>query len=214
MKKMKWLIAAFFTVAIMCLFTSAPVAAYTYYPSFAVIYADAHWNNDVPLYGPFPSDCTNFVSQILLAGGLTENNDWYFNHNLSYSATWAVADDLKWYVKVCLGATKLSPGWSRYGTPNPYFTYAYYNSSTGQLVNNSNNILNTGDVIIFYDWGDKTPGKMDHASYCVGTGYSADNTGYGDLIDQHTHDRYRTIWHLDSHNNTHRETTAIYAFQL
>lgn len=211
MKKSKLFIISFFTIAIIFTFSSMPVLAYN--SSAAVNYADSHCLSYNASYCIFSSDCTNFVSQVMLAGGLKKNNDWYYNGRLSYSLTWAVADDLKWYVKECLGAEKLSPGWSRYGSPGPYFTYAYYNSSTGQFVNNSNNILNTGDVVIFYDWGDRTPGKMDHASYCVGTGTSSDNTGYGDLIDQHTSDRYRTIWHLD-HWNQHRMTTGIYAFQL
>lgn len=133
-------------------------------------------------------------------GGISRTSTW-----TPYTTAWVNANALKNYVKNNLGATRLSQGWAKVGHYNSAGLWYY------GYINNSANIPNTGDVIVFYDWmGD---GDIDHASYCVGTGTSADSTGYGDLIDAHSSARYRSIWHLD-HWNKDRYTTEIYAFRL
>jgi hypothetical protein len=91
--------------------------------------------------------------------------------------------------------------WTKNGQANGY---AYKD--------NSSNLVGNGREVIFYDWKDE--GTIDHAAYCVGTGWSKDSTSkYGDLVNQHTSDRQRVLFHLDEHN-TNRKTTAIYAFQV
>lgn len=187
---------------VICLIFTFSQGAQAFNKSFAVNYADTYWQNYSPYYRSFTADCTNFVSQIMRSGGLANTGGWYYNNTISYSRTWTVADDLKEYIKNNVGYKIGS--WSKYGTPQPYHTYAY--------VDNSNNLYG-GDEVIFYTW-DKG-GTMDHASFCVRNGkcqYSLPNR-YGDLINQHVTDRQNCIWHLDTVNN-HSETTYVYAFRL
>ena len=172
----------------------------------AVNYADTYWQNYNSAYPSFDKDCTNFVSQIMRAGGHKDNVNWYYNNRLSYSRTWCVADDLKNYLRD-FGGYKLG-SWSKYGTPAPYQTYAY--------IDNSSNLTN-GDEVIFYDWTGN--GIMNHASFCVRTGKCEFCLGpygnglHGDLINQHTKNRKNCVWHLDP-VNTNRNTTRIYAFRV
>lgn len=147
------------------------------------------------------ADCTNYVSQILDAGGLPQNSNWKYGGKDNSTASWYVADALKNYLKYTYGAKQLVSKWTKNGQANGY---AYKD--------NSSNLVGNGREVIFYDWEDD--GSIDHASYCVGTGWSKDPTSkYGDLIDQHTNDRERVIFHLDEYN-PHKKTTAIYAFQV
>ena len=121
----------------------------------------------------------------------------------TYTNSWTVANDLQNYVKDNLNALRLVSKWRKVDDPAKN-TYAY--------IDNSGNITNTGIEIVFYDWTDD--GKIDHSSIVVATGYSSDTYhAYGDLIDQNTTDRKHVIWNLDKYN-THRYTTAIYAFRL
>lgn len=145
------------------------------------------------------------MSQCLNAGGLTQNSTWhYYTSSHQYTNAWSVANDLKNYLKNNVGAPILAPKWKKTAIPSQR-TYAY--------VNDSSNITSSdgGRVVVFYDW--KDDGIIDHASIIVATGNAEDNTGYGDLIDQNSTDRKHVIWHLD-HYNTHKNTTAIYAFRI
>lgn len=69
----------------------------------AVKYAERWWNSYNPEYKKFAVDCTNYVSQCLLAGGAPmrgaparEEGWWYQQNNWSYS--WAVAHSMRWYL--------------------------------------------------------------------------------------------------------------------
>lgn len=203
MKKIKTFILMLSLLTFTIVGFSAPT--YAYNATKAVKYADTYVSNPNSAYRKFTFDCTNFVSQIMHAGGLNMNGNWYYNGRNDYSRTWTIADDLKNYLKNNYGATRLSDGWTKNGTYHgSIWLYPY--------INNSSNIPTSGDVVIFYDWEDD--GIIDHASYCVGTGYAtSETTLYGDLINQHTKERVRELWHLDKFN-THRATTAIYAFRL
>ena len=146
-------------------------------------------------------DCANFVSQCLAAGGLSQNSNWKYDGRKNSTASWYGANSLKNYLKYTYGATQLVSKWTKNGQANGY---AYKD--------NSSNLVGNGREVIFYDWKDE--GTIDHAAYCVGTGWSKDSTSkYGDLVNQHTSDRQRVLFHLDEHN-TNRKTTAIYAFQV
>lgn len=203
-KSKKLLLVTGLCFMLLSFLVTAPQTAYAYSATSAVNYADTWAEGRNPGYTQFSSDCTNFVSQVMRAGGAGMNGSWYYNNSRSYSKTWSVADDFKWYIKDVYGGTRLASGWTRDGKYHGS-TYLY------PYINNSSNIPNTGRVVIFYDWDDD--GKINHSAYCVGTGYSADQNIYADLIDQHTHDRYRTRWTLDSHN-IYNDTTAIYAFGI
>jgi len=69
----------------------------------AVRYADRWWNDYNPAFRRFEVDCTNYISQCLLAGGAPmrgapnrENGWWYQQDQWSYS--WAVAHSMRWYL--------------------------------------------------------------------------------------------------------------------
>ena len=196
---------------LLCSLVLNPQTTYAYNANSAVNYADTWAKARNPAYTQFSSDCTNFVSQVLRAGDLATNNQWYYNNSSSYSRTWSVADDFKWYIKDIYGATRLSSGWTRLGTYHgSTWLYSYINNAG--YVNNSANIPSSGDVVVFYDWEDD--GKINHSAYCVGTGAALEDYNiYGDLINQHSNDKKRALWHLDTHN-AKRDKTAIYAFQL
>ena len=66
----------------------------------AVAYAKKYAVNYNPEYWHFDSDCTNFVSQALHAGGMKMEMDWTFSRGrgLAYGHAWTVADDLFGYL--------------------------------------------------------------------------------------------------------------------
>lgn len=70
----------------------------------AVEYAEVWWNDYNPAFPQFAVDCTNYISQCLLAGGAPmwgepnrERGWWYRNNNWSFS--WSVAHSFYWYLK-------------------------------------------------------------------------------------------------------------------
>ena len=171
-------------------------------------------------YNVHSEDCTNFTSQSLYAGGLSMDLTWNstVGYNQSFgrfyrvdSATWVGANALKNYLKNNNLATKIG-SWSKNGTPAPYVTYAY--------VNNSSNMTSTdtGKVIVFYDWtGD---GTMDHtALLVVNNGHSTySGEGTGDLINQHSTNRYHVLWRPDYRQRDNEDDrickTRVYAFAM
>lgn len=86
----------------------------------AVVYADQWWNDYNPNFRVFEDDCTNYVSQCLLAGGApmtygNRNSGWWYKGSGaktdSWSLSWAVAHSLRWYLstsKSGLTAVKVS----------------------------------------------------------------------------------------------------------
>ncbi len=76
---------------------------FTYDRHAAVQYAEHWWNSYNPAFRVFDVDCTNYVSQCLLAGGapmrgmpVRDQGWWYKGDNWSFS--WAVAHSLRWYL--------------------------------------------------------------------------------------------------------------------
>ncbi|HYG58115.1 MAG TPA: amidase domain-containing protein [Symbiobacteriaceae bacterium] len=72
----------------------------------AVQYAAFWWGGFNPLFRAFSDDCTNFISQCLLAGGMpmevTGRRDkgwWYLGPAEQWSYSWAVAHSLRWYME-------------------------------------------------------------------------------------------------------------------
>ncbi|MGI5873686.1 MAG: amidase domain-containing protein [Bacillota bacterium] len=203
MRKKHLMVALFLMTVCSLLLFSVP--AYAYNATKAVNYADTYAlqpNNSFRYFSGH--DCTNFASQIIAAGGVKQSGNWYYNNGHNYSATWTVADSFKWYIKDIYGATRLASGWTKTGRYHgSVYLYPY--------INNSANIPASGKVVVFYDWHDD--GIIDHTSYCVGTGYSLDQNIYSDLVNQHSTNRKRTRWTLDTYNDA-RYDTAIYAFGL
>lgn len=97
---------------------------FTYDRLAAVQYAERWWNDYNPDFRKFSVDCTNYVSQCLLAGGapmhgapVREEGWWYQGENWSFS--WAVSHSLRWYLSgstqglsgiEVASAEELSPG--------------------------------------------------------------------------------------------------------
>lgn len=163
-------------------------------------------------------DCTNFVSQCLYAGGLSQDSTWYsyveWHSNVPSrvnSNAWVNANALKNYLKDSGKATKIG-SWSKNGTPQPYQTYAY--------VKNSNNLTtsNAGKVILFYDW--EGEGTMNHSAFFVLNNATSTISyeGSGDLINQHSPLRKKVLWRPDlrqsNGNSTYLYSTRVYGFQL
>ena len=208
MKVIKKILSSILTLVMvgsMCFVNS--FAAYDH--GAAQRYADKYVNSSNSTFRYWAdNDCTNFVSQCLLAGGLEETDDWYYKNYLSQSLTWINANELKGHLKSNLKATLLGR-WKKNACTNSYGTkyYAY--------TNNSNNIKGYGSEIVFYDWTDD--GTMNHASIVVGTNNPINDpngSSVGDLIDAHTKPGKWQYWHLDGHNAKYRETTAVYVYRL
>lgn len=69
----------------------------------AVLYANKWWNDYNPEFPRFLVDCTNYVSQCLLAGGFpikgypVRVQGWWYRRN-NWSFSWSVAHSLRWYL--------------------------------------------------------------------------------------------------------------------
>jgi len=72
----------------------------------AVQYAGTYWSNYNSDFPAYSSDCANFVSQCLYAGGMVQTNDWHMREvtvlglHIAWDTTnnWTVALDLASYV--------------------------------------------------------------------------------------------------------------------
>lgn len=79
-----------------------------YRRDLAVRYAESWWNGYHPQFRSFAADCTNFVSQCLLAGGAPmthvgqRDKGWWYQGSGgaadTWSYSWAVAHSLRWYL--------------------------------------------------------------------------------------------------------------------
>lgn len=160
--------------AISFLFISSLALARTepYSSTNAVKYARSWVSNNGTLRNPsyisFSSDCTNFVSQALKAGGFrnigstsTSDQSWYYNNSKSYSQTWSVANSL----------------YSRF--KNGYEGW-YLNSGTS-----STSSANYGDII-FARWGSNL--AVGHAMLVTGFAYNPNTRFYEPTLSYHSSD--------------------------
>jgi len=102
---------------------------YSYDRIAAVRYAHKWWNGHNPNFRAFSVDCTNYVSQVLYAGGIPmtytgrQNSGWWYQgdggENDKWSYSWAVAHSLRWFLASGKGrpraesvqyASQLQPG--------------------------------------------------------------------------------------------------------
>lgn len=132
----------------------------------AVRYAERWWNEYNPAYKKFTKDCTNYISQCLLAGGAKmhgapkrELGWWYEGENWSYS--WALAHSLRWYLS---GASS---------------------GLMGEEVDSAEKLL-LGDVICYDFEGD---GSWDHTTIVV----AKDAAGMP-LVNAHTNSSRNRYW--------------------
>src|SRR5699024_961161 len=69
----------------------------------AVRYAEHWWNSYNPAFEAFDVDCTNYISQCLLAGGAPmrgapdKGSGWWYQNN-DWSFSWTVAHSMRWYL--------------------------------------------------------------------------------------------------------------------
>ena len=197
MKKIKKIVSMVLVTSTVLLYS---VSAFAFGTSNAKTYSDKYAEFPNVSYIFFPQgDCSNFVSQIMRAGGYVNNNDWFYHGYTSMSKTWINAHSLHWHIK----AHRQAPLIGKWHGAGSYGLY--------KPVDDSSNLDGTGNKVLFYDFD--SDGNIDHASYVVASGKSIDGTGTGDLINQHTTNRKRTMWHLEDFNSK-RYTTTIYAYNL
>ncbi|MBD7944064.1 MULTISPECIES: amidase domain-containing protein [Psychrobacillus] len=69
----------------------------------AVQYAETWWNSYNPNFPIFDVDCTNYISQCLLAGGApmrgqpNRQKGWWLGNN-TWSLSWSTPHSLRWYL--------------------------------------------------------------------------------------------------------------------
>jgi cell wall-associated NlpC family hydrolase len=173
-----------------------------YSGSQAAAYADQWATSRNSHYMRFSSDCANFVSQSLRAGGTdfaqngqNANSDyaWWMNaSNRTYSTTWVNAYRLSRFIDRA--------------TPGGYMIGGAKGTSTNYYT--PSNVV-TGDLL-FYDWGQGE--GISHVAIQVGVGYDlniTNQTWYGNYVDQHTSDRKHAFWSLYAYNG-YRNSTYIY----
>jgi len=168
--------------------TPAPVAAgaapgyvaqLSYDRAAAKAYADRYALSYNPAYTSFSSDCADFGSQVMFAGG-------YPQFGSTYASGW-------WYDKngtSAPGNDTYSHAWiavaNQQGAWNVKYT-DFVSSISG---------VTTGDFI-YYDWtGD---GTWDHVAELVGT-----NSAGQKVVDAHTTDHYHVYWKLGSSSCRYR----------
>jgi hypothetical protein len=178
---------------------NAPPAHLTYTAANAVRYAETWWSGYNPNYPKYDADCTNFVSQALLAGGFpqmysggssTHYDTWWVSGTSSNSNSWSVAPILMNFLWVH------NPGgiYTAFWTPGVGSGKASGTKPGG---------------LIFYDWGWLGGNEgVSHASIVVATGTDPGSGWTGDLVDSHTSPRYHAYWTLEPYNPDNSGSTA------
>jgi len=160
----------------------------TYNRNNAVTYAEAHATNraGLALYYSYSQDCTNFASQILEAGGISQNN------TRSQTSGW-------WHTVTQTGTMSnpvfthnRSNSWSMVMPFINYFGRYYVTTSFYSL---TTNVLK-GSIIAGDKYGD---GDFSHIGCVTDTGVYSSTYGYKDItIAQHTTDyrkkAHETAW--------------------
>jgi hypothetical protein len=193
-------VALLIAVAVAALWIgTAPVFAYS--GAGAAQWADANWNSDPPGWPTFSNDCTNFVSLALWFGGgypmttytgsPTDDHNWYMDRaGGRWTFSWSVAADQKQFQALHY--------------PGGYYAGTYSGTYGG------NDDLSTGDQL-YYDW--TGGGVIDHMSLQVGFGTDPGSGWVGDLVDQHTTNRYHAYWTLQPYN-AQASSTIIYEYRI
>ncbi len=189
MKKKKEIILFALICFVMTIcFSNTSVMAFN--SSTASGYAETWWDDYNREYPKYDSDCTNFVSQALEAGGLQEDDDWYWWNGLiskKSTAEWCNADELRKYL------VRSKRGYVK--------NYWDNNSNTGFRTPPD---VTTGEGelyranVIFYDFD--SDGDYDHAGI-ITSYYTADGSKC-DAVCTHTSAHYRVKWHLKPYMST------------
>jgi hypothetical protein len=134
-------------------------------------YADKYWNSPNPSFQHFDVDCTNYVSQCLLAGGAPMNytgrrdSGWWYQGRKSnrewWSYSWSVANALQHYLATSRSGLRAAV------VQSPYE-------------------LDLGDVI-FYDWDGN--GVYQHSTIVTGFDLAGEP-----LVNAHTVNSRARLW--------------------
>jgi hypothetical protein len=162
---------------------SSPATAFgSYSRGNAITYADSWSSNSAnfrnPDYPEFCPDCTNFVSQVLWAGGYP-----------SHGSADASCDPNSWWKPYSfLGVWHYPHAWSESECQREFFSAQWQDFS---LYGGSPADLQGGDILQMGEFS-STP---THARVLIGAGYD-ETTGiwYPNLHDQHTTDRHHVRW--------------------
>lgn len=131
----------------------------------AVRYAETWWNGRNPAFPNFDVDCTNYISQCLLAGGApmhgypNREKGWWINGG-TWSFSWSTAHSLRWYLAT---------------------------STTGLTARQvaTAEQLELGDVIVYDFQGD---GRFDHSTIVTA------KEGDTPLVNAHTYNTRHHHW--------------------
>lgn len=137
------------------------------------------YHQDYEDFGARGGDCSNFISQVLHAGGFAKNSQWSWGPH-GGTDTWINASRLAQYLRRSGRATMYAEG-----------------SMTDMLSKDSRGVdplsqLRLGDLIGYFETG-----RVVHMAVLVG--FDAD--GYP-LVVSHSADRYRVPWDLGWDRNT------------
>lgn len=134
----------------------------------AVQYAELWWNSRNPEFPKVEDDCTNFISQCLLAGGApmdvhaARDKGWWFrNKNNNWSFSWTVAHSMRWYLSGSQAGLR------------------------GREMQTADQLF-LGDVICYDFEGD---GRWDHTTIVV-----AKDANNMPLVNAHTNDSRHRYW--------------------
>ena len=132
----------YFLLCILLFTSMFATSVFAYSPQKAITYSNTYAINPNKMntlgvgYNVYSRDCTNFVSQCLYAGGLSQDStwksipNWHGNTVVRVDSTqWVNANSLKEYLKTSGRGTKIG-SWSLKGSPSPYLTFAYVNDSS------------------------------------------------------------------------------------
>jgi hypothetical protein len=173
---------ACFSIGLVSSSTSAACCNGAYNRSSARYYADLYWqypNSSYVYYGD--NDCTNFISQTLLYGGVLEKaptgyvqnpKDWFYNQGI-HTNSWSVADTLMRHAYEYLG--------DRFDRNTTVGTY-------------SSQRLRAGDFIVFDAVGDPLSGPPTHGRIGVGWLWDPNYGQYFYMMNQHSPSRYHVRW--------------------
>lgn len=165
-------------------------SAYAYSRTSAANYAQKYAKNYNVDYAKYSSDCANFASQCLKAGGFKTNSTWYGSKDKNKNTmAWINCESQKKYLE----NNKLGSVSHQYkGVSNAPDATSY---------------MSNGDLV-YYDWTDD--GVIDHVS--VGSMTDSQGRKY---VCAHTSDRKNEIWSLRQYvKSTHRSSIRYRLFKI
>lgn len=191
-----------------------PSLALAYSGSAAANYADEWAKSYNSAYPAFSDDCTNFVSQSLYAGGMPQVV--YYDQKTGLPAN--TSDDYYWFIWDLTSSGTWVYAFSWTSAPYSRDHWIHYSGQATQIgtapgtSTASTDGLAVGDVL-YYDWG--TGEGISHAAIQVGYGTDTNVTPNltGDVVDEHTTNRYHAFWSL-RYENSNYLTTTIYLVHM